>query len=67
MASKPNSGPEPIEKHWTQREPYRSAIERGLEWAAKTPPAETDLDEFLRRIEQERKKARREAINYPWR
>jgi hypothetical protein len=32
---------------WTLQEPHRSAIERGMAWAAENPPAETDLDELL--------------------
>ena len=29
---------------WTLTEPHRSRIERGLAWAAKTAPKETNLD-----------------------
>src|SRR5215210_6016723 len=39
----------PKSQLWTLREPHRSAIERGLAWAAEHPPAETDLDELLAR------------------
>jgi hypothetical protein len=37
----------PESQLWTLQEPHRSAIERGLAWAAANPPAETDLDELL--------------------
>jgi hypothetical protein len=37
----------PESQLWTLREPDRSAIVRGMAWAAKTPRAETDLDELL--------------------
>jgi hypothetical protein len=33
----------PESQLWTVQEPDRSAIARGLAWAAATPPAETDL------------------------
>jgi hypothetical protein len=33
----------PESQIWTLREPEKSRIERGLAWAAKTPPRETDL------------------------
>jgi hypothetical protein len=39
----------PESQLWTLREPHRSAIERGLAWAAENPPAETDLDELMSR------------------
>jgi hypothetical protein len=39
----------PESQLWTLQEPHRSAIERGLAWAAENPPAETDLDELLAR------------------
>ena len=34
---------------WTLQEPDRSRIQRGLEWAAKTPSRETDLDALVKR------------------
>ena len=37
----------PESQLWTLQEPHRSAIERGIAWAAVNPPAETDLDELL--------------------
>lgn len=39
----------PESQLWTLAEPDRSRIERGLEWAAKTGPAETDIDDLLKR------------------
>ena len=48
----------PESQLWTLQEPHRSAIERGMAWAADNPPAETDLDELLarqdRRTEEKR-------------
>jgi hypothetical protein len=34
---------------WTLAEPHRSRIERGLAWAAETPPQETNINTLLRR------------------
>jgi hypothetical protein len=39
----------PESQLWTLQEPHRSAIERGMAWAAENPPAETDLDGLLAR------------------
>jgi hypothetical protein len=39
----------PESQLWTLAEPDRSRIERGLVWAAKTVPAETDIDGLLKR------------------
>ena len=39
----------PESQLWTLEEPHRSRIERGLAWAAKTPPRDTDLDSLLKR------------------
>ena len=39
----------PESQLWTLREPHRSAIERGMVWAAETPTAESDVDELLAR------------------
>lgn len=39
----------PESQLWTLQEPHRSAIERGLAWAAANPPAETDLDSLAER------------------
>ena len=55
MAKKSKSPRQTTGKHWTQEEPHRSLIEQGLEWAAKTPAAETDLEDLIRRVEQARK------------
>ena len=38
----------PESQLWTLKEPHRSRIQRGLAWAAKTPPSETDLDNLLK-------------------
>jgi hypothetical protein len=45
----------PESQLWTVREPHRSAIERGMAWAAENPRAETDLDELLTRRERRAK------------
>jgi hypothetical protein len=39
----------PESQLWTLREPHRSRIERGLAWAARTKPRETDLEALLKR------------------
>jgi hypothetical protein len=39
----------PESQLWTLAEPDRSRIAQGLEWAAKTPPKETDIDALIRR------------------
>ena len=46
----------PESELWTLREPHRSRIGRGLEWAAANPPSETDLDALALRA---RTKSRR--------
>ena len=38
----------PENQIWTVEEPHRSRIERGLVWASRTPPAETDLDDLVK-------------------
>src|SRR5438128_2679428 len=43
---------------WMLKEPHRSRIERGLSWAAKTPPAETDLDTLMRKMGARKKSPR---------
>ena len=53
----------PESQLWTLQEPHRSAIERGLAWAAKNPPAETDLDGLL--AERERRSERKRAGGRP--
>ena len=37
----------PESQLWTLQEPHKSRIERGLAWAAKTPPKKTDLKKLL--------------------
>jgi hypothetical protein len=51
----------PESQLWTLAEPDRSRIERGLDWAAKASPAETDLDALLKRRARKvsRQRARR--------
>jgi hypothetical protein len=51
----------PENQLWTLAEPDRSRIERGLDWAAKISPAETDLDVLLKRRARKapRQRARR--------
>jgi hypothetical protein len=51
----------PESQLWTLAEPDRSRIERGLDWAAKTNPAETDLAVLLKRRARKapRQRARR--------
>ena len=38
----------PESQLWTMTEPHRSRIQRGLAWAAKTPPRETDIDSLVK-------------------
>jgi hypothetical protein len=38
----------PESQLWTLREPDRSRIARGLEWAAGNTPADTDIDDLLK-------------------
>ena len=38
----------PESQLWTLIEPDRSRIQRGLAWAAKTPPSETNLGNLLK-------------------
>lgn len=39
----------PESQLWTLEAPHRSRIERGLAWAARTAPAETNLNGLLKR------------------
>jgi hypothetical protein len=50
----------PESQLWTLQEPHRARIERGLAWAARTPPAETELDDLVkpRRSKAGHKRAR---------
>jgi hypothetical protein len=49
----------PESQLWTLEEPARSRIARGLAWAAKTAPAETDMDILLKRRTKRPERARR--------
>src|SRR5271167_1367516 len=40
----------PESQLWTLEEPHRSRIERGLTWAAKNAPEESDLDRLVRPV-----------------
>ena len=51
----------PESQLWTLQEPHRSAIAEGLAWAAKTPPAESDLDAILEQAAQHRKPGKTRA------
>jgi len=44
---------------WTLREPDRSAIIKGITWAASAPPAETDLDTLAADCKEKRKRGRK--------
>lgn len=44
----------PESQLWTLNEPDRSRIERGLTWAAKNTPVETDLDRLMERVPKRR-------------
>jgi hypothetical protein len=46
----------PESQLWTLAEPDRSRIARGLEWAAKTPPRETDLNKLAARARRRGKR-----------
>jgi len=39
----------PESQLWTMSEPHRSRIERGLAWAAQTPPRESSVESLLKR------------------
>jgi hypothetical protein len=49
----------PESQLWTLDEPDRSRIQRGLDWASKNPPAETDLDRLIERAPNMRGQRRR--------
>ena len=51
----------PESQLWTLREPDRSAIARGMAWAAAHPPAETDLDQLLAEAARRRRSRRSRA------
>ena len=52
----------PESQLWTLSEPDRSRIQRGLAWAAKNPPSETDIDRLMQKAPHgrgQRKRGRR--------
>ena len=49
----------PESQLWTIEEPNRSRIARGLAWAAKTRPTETDMKVLLKRRTRRRESTRR--------
>src|SRR5438445_13100529 len=49
----------PESELWTLKEPHRSRIRRGLEWAARTPPADTDLDGLISKARRKVRRGRR--------
>lgn len=48
----------PESQLWTLEEPHRSRIVRGLEWAARTEPRETDLEALLARRKRRQVRSR---------
>ena len=50
----------PESELWTLQEPHRSRIERGLAWAARNPPAETNLAALIAKAGSRRKAPRRD-------
>lgn len=51
----------PESQLWTLQEPDASKIRRGLEWARRNPPRETDLEGLLAREEPPKRPTRRKA------
>jgi hypothetical protein len=49
----------PESQLWTLTEPHRSRIERGLAWAARVPPRETDLDQLEKTANRQPRRRRR--------
>jgi hypothetical protein len=49
----------PESQLWTLKEPHRSQIARGFEWAAKTPRRETSLPKLVRQWKREHSGAKR--------
>ncbi len=43
---------------WTLSEPHRSRIESALDWAGKTEPRESNLDELLKRVSKSPRRRR---------
>jgi hypothetical protein len=54
----------PESELWMLPEPHRSRINRGLAWAARNPPAETDLDALSKKAGL-RKRTRRAHSSGP--
>ena len=48
----------PESQVWTLSEPHRSRIESALDWAAKTEPRETNLDQLLKRVSKTSRRRR---------
>ena len=48
----------PDSQLWTLEEPHRSRIERGLAWATRTQPQETDLDTLVKPRPKHRRRSR---------
>jgi hypothetical protein len=46
----------PESQLWTLREPDKSRIERGLAWAAESPPKETDLKVLVSKATRRKKR-----------
>jgi chromosomal replication initiation ATPase DnaA len=46
----------PESQLWTLSEPHKSRIERGLEWAAKTPAKETDVAALVAKARRRKKR-----------
>jgi hypothetical protein len=49
----------PESQLWTIEEPDRSRIARGMAWAAKTAPAETEIEGLLKRLTRRPESTRR--------
>jgi hypothetical protein len=49
----------PESELWTLKEPHRSRIDRGLAWAARNPPAKTNLRALLEKASSPAKARRR--------
>ena len=46
----------PESQLWTLTEPHKSRIERGLAWAKRTPPKETDVAALISRAKRRKKR-----------
>jgi hypothetical protein len=49
----------PESQLWTLEEPHRSKMQRGLAWAAQTPPQETDLNGLVKKPRTRQPRGRR--------